>query len=133
MLEVYRYYSDLVQEIDILEYQVEMCIRERKDWSFYGRLGSKVSMSTASENIDKLSEKIEWLDKQIEHKKKTKMELEGKLSGLGRLESQVAYKRFIEKKSLEHIAEELNYSIDWIKKVSRKVTRHLEGTDLLIS
>lgn len=133
MLEVYRYYNDLIQEIDILEYQIEMCIRERKDWSFGGRLGCRVSMNTASENIDKLSDKIEWLDKQVELKKKAKQEMEAKLSGLGRLESQVAYKRFIEKKPLEEIAEELNYSIDWIKKVSSKVTRHLEGTDLLIS
>lgn len=133
MLEVYRYYNDLIKEIDILEYQIEMCIKERRDWSFSRRLGVKVPMQIAAENIDKLSDKIEWLDDKVKEKRQIKDNLEMKLKSLDRLENQVAYKRFIEKKTLEEIAEELNYSVDWIKKVSSKVTRHLEGTDLLIS
>lgn len=133
MLEVFRYYNDLEQEIDILEYQIEVCAKERADWSFDGRLGSKVSMSNAAENIDKLSDRIGWLDERIEAKKEVKRNLESKLQHLGELESKVAFKRFVEKKNLDSIAEELDYSVDWIKKVSSKVTRHLQGTDLLIS
>ncbi len=131
MLESYRYYNDLIREIDILEYQIEVCIAERKQWNFGGRLSPKVPLDIAAEKMDKLSERIEWLTERLDRKKGVKSTLEKRLSELESLEYKVAFMRYIEKKKLEDIAEELDYSTDWIKKVSAKVTRHLQGTDTL--
>lgn len=131
MLESYRYYNDLVAEIDILEYQIETCLAERESWNFDGRLGKRVPMDIAAEKMDKLSERIEWLTERLDRKKDIRKTLEKRLSELESLEYKVAYLRHIEGKALRDIAEELKYSEDWIKKVSARVTKHLEGTDTL--
>lgn len=132
-MEPYRYYSDLIAEIEILEYQIEICINERKDWYIGGRLFTKVRLDQALERFDKLSDRIEWLDERLQQKKKHRKHIEHKLSELESLEYKVAYMRIVERRTLEQISEELNFSVDWIKKVSARVTRHLEGTDILNS
>lgn len=130
-MEPYRYYGDLVAEIEILEYQIDICINERKDWNMGGRLFHTVRLDQSLERVDKLSERIEWLHERLTQKKKYRKHIEHKLSALESLEYKVAYMRVVERRTLEEIAEELDYSVDWIKKVSAKVTRHLEGTDIL--
>lgn len=122
---------DLTNEIAILEFQIQESLNERNDWFFTGRLGSKYRIDTAAEKLDKLAERIEWLVERLERKKETKTRIEGQLKELNGLEYKVAYMRVVESKHLEEIAQELNFSLDWIKKVSAKVTRHLEYTDLL--
>lgn len=130
MLESYRYYNDLIREIDILEYQMETCLAERENWNFWGgRLSRSVPLDIAAERMDKLAERIEWLTERLERKKGIKAKLEKKLSELESIEYKVAFMRIVEGMTLEEIAEELNYSIGWIKKVSAKVTRNFEGTD----
>lgn len=131
MLDSYRYYMDLTNEIELLEYQIQESLNERNDWYFTGRLGSKYRLDVASEKLDKLAERIEWLVERLERKKEIKKRIEGKLKELEGIEYKVAYMRVVESKQLEEIAQELNFSVDWIKKVSAKVTRHLEYTDLL--
>lgn len=130
-MEPYRYYADLVAEIDLLEYQIETCLNERKDWNVGGRLFHTVRLDLSLERTDKLSERIEWLAERLDDKKKVRKHIEHKLSELESLEYKVAYMRIVERRTLEQIAEELDYSVDWIKKVSARVTRHLEDTDLL--
>lgn len=120
-MEPYRYYGDLITEIELLEYQVEMCINERRDWNVGGRLFNKVRLDQSLERVDKLSERIEWLDARLMEKKKARKHIEHKLSGMDSLEYKVAYMRIVEGKSLKEIAEELEYSIDWIKRISAKV------------
>lgn len=133
MLDSYRYYMDLVNEIVLLEYQIQESLNERNDWFFTGRLGSKYRLDVASERLDKLSERIEWLVERSDRKKEIKKQIEEKLKELTGIEYKVAYMRVVESKRLEEIAEELNFSVDWIKKVSAKVSKHLEYTDILYS
>lgn len=129
MLESYRYYNDLVAEIDILEYQVEACLAERENWNFDGRFGKRVPMDVAAQKMDKLSERIEWLAERLDKKKSIRSHLEKRLSELESLEYKIAFMRIVEGMTLEQISEELNYSIGWVKKISAKVTRNFEGTD----
>lgn len=133
MLDSYRYYMDLTNEIAILEFQIQESLNERNDWFFTGRLGSKYRLDVASEKLDKLAERIEWLVGRLERKKEIKSHIEEQLKLLTGIEYKVAYMRVVENKRLDEIADELNFSVDWIKKVSAKVTRHLEYTDLLLT
>lgn len=132
MLESYRYYNDLIAEIDILEYQLETCIAERENWNFFGgRFSRGVPLDIAAEKMDKLSERIEWITERLDRKKDIRSNLERRLSELEALDYKVAFMRIVEGKKLYEIAEELDLSEDWIKKVSARVTRHLESTDIL--
>lgn len=124
-MEPYRYYCDLINEIELLEYQLDICIKERHDWSFYGRLGQTVRMDQAAERMDKLASQIERLSEQIEQRKKYRKHIEHKLAQFKSIEYKVAYMRIVEGKPLKEIAEELNYSIDQIKKMSAKITSAL--------
>ncbi len=134
MFDSYRYYLDLISEIDILEFQIESAIHERESWHFStGKLGKRYNLDVSTKKMDELAERIEWLTERIEHKKGIRDKIEEKLNSFKGLEYKVAYMRIVEGKKIEKIAEELNYSEDWIKKVSAKITRHLEGTDLLKS
>lgn len=130
-MKPYVYYFDLINEIELLEYQLNICLAERKDWNFYGRLGNKVRMDQAAENLDRLAEQIEFISAALDKKTSYKKHIEHKLSGFKALEYQVAHLRIVEGMTLEQIAVELDYSVDWIKKVSANITRHFKGTDTL--
>jgi hypothetical protein len=56
-------------------------------------------------------------------KKQAKTNIEKKMDQFSTLEYKVAYKRDIERKPLDVIALELNYSYDWIKKISSRVKK----------
>lgn len=130
-MKPYVYYFDLINEIELLEYQLNICLAERKDWNFYGRLGNKVRMDQAAENLDRLAEQIEFISAALDKKHSYKKHIEHKLSEFKALEYQVAHLRIVKGMTLEQIAVELDYSVDWIKKVSANITRHFEGTDTL--
>lgn len=134
MLDSYRVYMDLIGEIEVLEIQIESALQERENWHFMNpnRLGRTLPLDEAALRMDKLSERIEWLTERLESKKNLRLRVEEKLNQFEGIEFKVAYLRVVENKSLEEIAEELGYSIDWIKRVSAKVTVHLEYTDTLV-
>lgn len=117
----YRHYRDLLNEIELLEYMLNQHISERLQWDFEGRLGSTVRMDQAAQKMDELAVYIERLSTELDQKEKYRKHIEHKLSEFESIEYQVAYKRFVENKRLEEIAEEMGYSVDWIKKISAKV------------
>lgn len=125
-MEPYRYYCDLVNEIELLEYQLNLCINERHQWSFNGRLGKTVRMDQAAERMDKLAGQIERLSDQLGMKNKQRKHIEHKLSQFKSIEYKVAYGRVVKNQSLVEIADELGYSINYIKKISASVTEVLE-------
>lgn len=133
MLDSYRVYMDLVGEIEVLEIQIESALQERENWHFMNenRLGRTLPLDEVTLRMDKLSERIEWLSERLESKKNLRIRIEERLNKFEGIEFKVAYLRVVENKNLEEIAEELGYSIDWIKRVSAKVTVHLEYTDTI--
>jgi len=133
MLEVFHYYNDLCREIDILETQLKVMETEREDWWIGGRLFHSVPMDRAAEKFDHITSKMELYEKLIASKRRTRIVLEAKLKQFEGLEYQVAYKRFVEKRTLCEIADELGYSEAWIKEVSSKVKRKLEEMDNLLA
>ncbi|CEG23138.1 hypothetical protein BN1080_02082 [Planococcus massiliensis] len=133
MLDSYRFYEDLIMEIEVLELQIESAIQERENWHFMNkhRIGKHLPLDEVLIRMDTLAERIEWLTERIEDKKKLRRNIQEKLNGFEGLEYKVAYLRIVQGKRLEDIAEELGYSVDWIKKVSATVTKHLESTDIV--
>lgn len=120
-MEPYRYYCDLINEIELLEYQLEICFEERRQWDFMGRLGQTVRVDQAAERLDKLAGQIERLSEQIDRKKKYQKHIKHKLSEFKSIDYKVAYGRIVKGQTLEEIAVDLGYSLVWIKKVSARV------------
>ena len=131
MLDSYRVYMDLVGEIEVLEIQVESAIQERENWHFMNPngIGRHLPLDELTNRMDNLAERIEWLSERLEEKKNLRLRIEERLNRFEGLEFKVAYLRIVENKKLEDIAEELGFSIDWIKRISAKVSVHLEYTD----
>jgi hypothetical protein len=140
LVDVFQTYSNLCKEIDLLEIEKKNL---ESEWKVYRGLmfdnpragfnGGMVAlpMENVAERLDKIRSKHDLVEKLLEIKKRFRTQAELILSQFDGVEYQVAYKRFVECKKLEDIAEELQYSFDWVKKVSARVTRHLEGTDIL--
>jgi excinuclease UvrABC helicase subunit UvrB len=140
LLDILQSYSDLCREIDLLEIEKENIEAE---WKIYHTLmfvnprggfnGGIVSvpLENVAERLDKLKDKHDLVEKLLEVKTKYREKAKFIMGQFEGIEYRVAYMRFVEKERLEDIAEKLDYSLDWIKKVSARVSRHLEGTDIL--
>jgi DNA-directed RNA polymerase specialized sigma subunit len=124
MLEVFHMYNDLCREIDILEIQIYELKQEQEDWWIGGRWSHLIPLHKAAERWDNLNAKIIWAEEVIKNKIDRRNQFEQHLKSMNQLEYQVAYARYVEKKTLEEIADELHYSIDWIKRVSSKISIH---------
>ena len=121
IVNIYRTYNDLCLEINILETQIEYAMLERKRWWFGGKLFHEVSLDNAAGRVDKLSERIKEMHLALDERKKLKFKLDGYLLSLEGVEHKVAYKRYVEGKTLPEIAKELRYSKQYIKEVSQRI------------
>ncbi|WJY27462.1 hypothetical protein [Sporosarcina trichiuri] len=117
----YKHYKDLLHEIELLEILIKQAEAERMEWDFEGRLGSRVRMDIAAQKLDRLAERIEELSEELDQREEHRKHIEHKLGEFQSIEYRVAYKRFVENKRLEVIAEEMGYSLAWIKKVSARI------------
>jgi hypothetical protein len=59
----------------------------------------------------------------LEHKKQTKEDIESRMTEFDGVTYKFLYMRDIQMKPLYEIADELGYSLDWAKRVSRKYAR----------
>jgi hypothetical protein len=140
IIDVFQSYTNLCREIDLLE--IEKSNLE-SEWEVYHKLmfnnprggfnGGLVALplENVAERLDKIKSKHDLVEKVLDIKKRFKTQAEVILNQFDGIEYKVAYMRFVECKKLEEIAEETSYSLDWIKKVSARISRHLEGTDIL--
>jgi hypothetical protein len=140
LVDVFQTYSNLCKEIDLLEIEKDNLENE---WKVYHKLmfdnprggfnGGLVALplENVAERLDKIRVKHDMVEELLNIKKRFKTQAEVILGQFDGLEYKVAYKRFVECKKLEDIADEMQYSLDWIKKVSSRISRHLEGTDIL--
>lgn len=92
---------------------------------------TKTPMDRVAINLDSIKERHDKLEQLISKMKRMKKEAEKIMGKFEGLEYKVAYKRYVENKTLKEIADELGYSEAWIKKVSMNISRNLEGTEQL--
>lgn len=123
MLETFILYNDLCLEIEVLKEQMELAEAEREQWWVGGRLFNTVPMDNAAERFDKLSDKIERLEKIIKAKQEVKNRIEKLMNQYEELPRKIAYMRFVQGKTLKQIANELNYSYDYVREIMSKMKR----------
>lgn len=123
MLETFILYNDLCLEIEVLKEQRELAEEEREQWWIGGRLFHTVPMDNAADRFDKLSAKIERIDTLLEKKRETRRKIESLMHDYEELPRKIAYKRFVQGKSLKEIADELSYSYDYVRELMSKMKK----------
>ncbi|MDO3680418.1 hypothetical protein [Paenibacillus ehimensis] len=133
MSNLVNIYYDLCKEIEILELRLqdlEADIKYSNRQVFNGSLPSTPSpvhipfdkaLISYDETNAKIEETFEWLRQKLE----TRKQIQGILRQLSGVEAKVAYMRDVEEKDLKSIAEELGYSVIWIKKLSQRINDKL--------
>ena len=122
-------YNDLCKEIEILELRasdLEFQMNMARKVCFRGYISdqySRIPLDKALTSYDDIKDELLGVVAILEHKQQTKRQIEQKLGEFEGLEYQVAYKRDIQGKPLDVIADELGYSYNWILKVSSRVKR----------
>lgn len=118
-------YRDLLIEIEIYENRLDDLERELYALD---RLVSthKIELDSYVDRHYRITNQIAVIQSILEDKRETQNEVLEKLKGLEGLEYKIAYKRFIEGKTLNEIAEEINYSDSWVMKKSAAVTKKVK-------
>lgn len=125
-------YTDLCKEIEILdlraydlEQEARVCLRTvwtgepPSDYATYVHLPLDIALIRYEAVMANLCDVQEVL----RNKRVVKAQIEQRLGEFEGLEYRVAYKRDIQGKPLDVIADELGYSYTWIRKISFRVPR----------
>ena len=116
----FRMYHDLILDIEILREQIDMYEAEKASW-WGGRLGKLVSIDKAAERVDSINDKLDILHEDLQRKTFARERIESSLQKYKSIEHKVFYKRYVEGKTLQQIADETNFSYQYIKEVSSKI------------
>ena len=139
-MEIVKCYQDLCGEIEIYEERLGSLIAQY-DASIEGWLkpigdisGIDYSKPRVQENhyqldmeeqlphIDMLEKDIDKYQRLIKNVRACQESIENRINNMKGVESKIAYMRTIEGKNLKKIAEELNYSYGYIRKLATKQT-----------
>lgn len=104
-------YQKLEEDISLLEYNLDRTKAELKRW-VSGDLRD-VRLTAESEGA-KVEERIEAIEYELAHKMNDMYKLKKLINTFKGLEHKIAYLKYVEGMTLEKIAEELNYSSQYI-------------------
>jgi hypothetical protein len=124
-------YFDLCREIAILEVRVsdlEFQMKIAHNRVLSGKMPSDghavfVPLDIALGMYDQTKDNLLLCVTMLEHKKQTKEDIENRMTEFDGVTYKFLYMRDIEMKPLFEIADELGYSLDWAKQISRKYAR----------
>lgn len=106
-----KVYQELEQDIAYLDYNLDKTKAELKRW-VSGDL-REVRLTAESEGA-KVEERIEAIEYELAHKMNDMYKLKKLINTFKGLEHKIAYLKYVEGMTLEKIAEELNYSLQYI-------------------
>lgn len=106
-----KVYQELEQEVAYLDYNLDKTKAELKRW-VSGDL-QDVRLIAESEGA-KVEERIEAIEYELAHKMNDMYKLKTLINTFKGLEHKIAYLKYVEGMTLEKIAEELNYSPQYI-------------------
>jgi DNA-directed RNA polymerase specialized sigma subunit len=104
-------YQKLEERIAYLDYNLDKTKAELKRW-ISGDL--RDVRLTAESDGAKVEERIEAIEYELAHKMNDMYKLKNLISKFRGLENKIAYLKYVEGKTLEKIAEQLNYSSQYI-------------------
>lgn len=104
-------YQKLEEDISLLDYNLDRTKAELKRW-ISGDL-QDVRLTAESEGA-KVEERIEAIEYELAHKMNDMYKLKKLINTFKGLEHKIAYLKYVEGMTLEKIAEELNYSSQYI-------------------
>ncbi|EJR86592.1 hypothetical protein IK7_01102 [Bacillus cereus VD156] len=104
-------YQKLEQEVAYLDYNLDKTKAELKRW-VSGDL-QDIRLTAESEGA-KVEERIEAIEYELAHKMNDMYKLKKLINTFKGLEHKIAYLKYVEGMTLEKIAEELNYSSQYI-------------------
>ncbi|MEB9828410.1 hypothetical protein P4K68_27845 [Bacillus cereus] len=111
MFDWLKDYQKLEEDISLLEYNLDRTKAELKRW-VSGDLRD-VRLTAESEGA-KVEERIEAIEYELAHKMNDMYKLKKLINTFKGLEHKIAYLKYVEGMTLEKIAEELNYSSQYI-------------------
>ncbi|WP_242315896.1 hypothetical protein [Bacillus cereus group sp. BfR-BA-01355] len=111
MFDWLKDYQKLEEDIAYLDYNLDKTKAELKRW-VSGDL-REVRLTTESEGA-KVEERIEAIEYELAHKMNDMYKLKKLIRTFKGLENKIAYYKYVEGMTLEKIAEELNYSTQYI-------------------
>ncbi|KLA12527.1 hypothetical protein B4087_4999 [Bacillus cereus] len=106
-----KVYQELEQDISYLDYNLDKTKAELKRW-VSGDL-REVCLTAESEGA-KVEERIEAIEYELAHKMNDMYKLKKLINTFKGLEHRIAYLKYVEGMTLEKVAEELNYSPQYI-------------------
>ncbi|WHT89574.1 hypothetical protein [Bacillus cereus] len=106
-----KVYQELEQDIAYLDYNLDKTKAELKRW-VSGDL-REVRLTAESEGA-KVEERIEAIEYELAHKMNDMYKLKKLINTFKGLEHRIAYLKYVEGMTLEKVAEELNYSSQYI-------------------
>ncbi|EJR67511.1 hypothetical protein IIO_00499 [Bacillus cereus VD115] len=106
-----KVYKELEQDIAYLDYNLDKTKAELKRW-VSGDL-REVRLTAESEGA-KVEERIEAIEYELAHKMNDMYKLKKLINTFKGLEHRIAYLKYVEGMTLEKVAEELNYSPQYI-------------------
>lgn len=124
-------YFDLCREIGILEVVVsdqEYQLKLAHNRVLTGKMPSDghavfVPLDIALGMYDQVKDNLLLSVAMLEHKKQTKADIESRMTEFDGVTYKFLYLRDIKTLPLQEIADELGYSLDWAKRVSRRYER----------
>jgi hypothetical protein len=131
MLEIFETYNDILLEIDIIQEQIKLTENGLKYW-----FGIKLNPDVRSAGIpfaapgthrfgaiaglnqaDKTIESLNGLNERLEQLERAKKRIDYLVNQFEGIEYKIMYKRYVERKTLNEIADELGYSHDRIRHI----------------
>ncbi|MED4399796.1 hypothetical protein [Metabacillus fastidiosus] len=122
LIEVLSSYKDICLSV---EYYEVLLSETQIEWQIYRSMmfsSNCMGMDKVAENLDRIIEKHNNLEKLLDLNTRLKEQAEKVIASFEGIDYKVAYKRFVEGKTLEKIAEELEYSVQGVKKISSRIT-----------
>lgn len=130
MYEWLKDYRKLEEAIAYLEFNLERSKKELGRWTGGDLWNVKL---TAESDGAKLEERIEAIEYELAHKLNDLHDLKELISTFDGLEYKILYRKHVEGKTLETIANELNYSTNYIKIKHANAMRMMEYAEKVSS
>ncbi|HAM79627.1 hypothetical protein [Ornithinibacillus bavariensis] len=116
-------YQQLQQDMDYLEYQIARNKKELKRWTSGDLQNVKLNDKSVAANLENTIFELEY---ELAHKMNDLYDAKKLISSFKGIDHQILYQKYVEDRTLESIAEQLNYSAGYIYKKHAEIMRVLK-------